>query len=115
VKELEDAPIDNPALASALSGFSSLTTEQKTALSRTLEGFVSCLAPNSSDLHANPKARTVIPEDAWSNRANWGRDEWNAWETWGWYRQFCRDVSQRDLSSLRQALMLFPLPSIRHI
>ncbi|KIM34800.1 hypothetical protein M413DRAFT_450056 [Hebeloma cylindrosporum] len=89
----ETTPTDNPALATALNAFSSLTKEQKTALSRTLEGFVSCLAPTSSDLHANPQARTVITEKAWNNRANWGRDEWNAWETWGWYRQFCRAYS----------------------
>jgi nuclear cap-binding protein subunit 1 len=35
----------------------------------------------------------VITEKAWHNRANWGNDEWDAWETWCWYRQFCRAVS----------------------
>jgi len=89
-----EAPhVDNPALTTALKAFSSLTKEQRTALSRTLEGFVACLAPSASDSHANPHARTVITEEAWNNRANWERDEWNAWETWGWYRQFCRAVS----------------------
>ena len=83
----------NAALSTALKAFRSLTREQKAALSRTLEGFVACLAPSDSDAHANPHARTVITEEAWENRANWGRDEWNAWETWGWYRQFCRAVS----------------------
>ncbi|KDR74497.1 hypothetical protein GALMADRAFT_250474 [Galerina marginata CBS 339.88] len=90
----KEAPqVDSPTLITALKAFSSLTKEQKTALSRTLEGFVACLAPSSTDPHANPHARTVITEEAWDNRANWGRDEWNAWETWGWYRQFCRAYS----------------------
>ncbi|KAF9480787.1 cap binding protein 80-PB [Pholiota conissans] len=85
--------VENPALSTALKAFSSLTREQKAALSRTLEGFVACLAPSKTEKHANPKARTVITEEAWANRTNWERDEWNAWETWGWYRQFCRAYS----------------------
>ncbi|KAJ3496811.1 hypothetical protein NLJ89_g10434 [Agrocybe chaxingu] len=85
--------VDSPQLTTALRAFSSLTKEQKTVLSRTLEGFVSSLAPSESSPYPNPHARTVIIEEAWSNRANWGRDEWNAWETWGWYRQFCRAYS----------------------
>ncbi|KAF9558221.1 hypothetical protein CPC08DRAFT_743399 [Agrocybe pediades] len=89
----ETPHVENPALSTALKAFSSLTKEQRTALSRTLEGFVACLAPSASDPHANPHARTVITEEAWANRANWERDEWNAWETWGWYRQFCRAYS----------------------
>ena len=91
-EEAEQLQVDNPALTTALKAVSSLTKEQKAALSRTLEGFVSCLAPSPTDPHPNPQARTVISEAAWDNRANWGRDEWNAWETWGWYRQFCRVV-----------------------
>ena len=93
IEEAEQPQVDNPALTTALKAVSSLTNEQKAALSRTLEGFVSCLAPSPTDPHPNPHARTVISEAAWDNRANWGRDEWNAWETWGWYRQFCRAVS----------------------
>ncbi|KAF8966447.1 MIF4G like-domain-containing protein [Flammula alnicola] len=94
-KEIDEAkeeapPVDNPILTTALKAFSSLSKEQKTALSRTLEGFVACLAPSSTAPHANPQSRTVTTEEAWENRANWERDEWNAWETWGWYRQFCR-------------------------
>ncbi|KAF7969405.1 hypothetical protein HWV62_27397 [Athelia sp. TMB] len=85
--------VDSPALVTALKAFASLTREQKAALSRTLDGFVSCLAPLPSDSHPNPHAAAVITEDAWGNRANWSDDEWNAWETWGWYRQFCRAYS----------------------
>jgi len=36
----------------------------------------------------------VISVEAWQNRDAWGRDEWNTWETWGWYRQFVRVVSE---------------------
>jgi len=81
---------DSPALTTSLKAYTSLTKEQKTVLARTLEGFISCLAPAAGTPHANPHARTVIDEEAWNNRANWGRDEWNAWETWAWYRSFCR-------------------------
>jgi len=86
----EEASVDNPAITTAIKAFTSLTREQRAALSQTLEGFVSCLAPSATDSNPNPHSRTVITEQAWHNRANWGNDEWNAWETWGWYRQFCR-------------------------
>ncbi|KAG6919498.1 hypothetical protein DXG01_005087 [Tephrocybe rancida] len=89
----EEAAVENPALTTALKALDSLTAEQKAALSRTLEGFVTCLAPVAADANPNPHARTVITEQAWHNRANWDNDEWNAWETWGWYRQFCRAYS----------------------
>ncbi|KAG1828882.1 armadillo-type protein [Suillus variegatus] len=59
----------------ALKAFASLTREQKGALARTIEGF------------------TVITEQAWEVRATWSADEWNTWETWGWYRHFCRTYS----------------------
>ncbi|KAJ3864570.1 MIF4G like-domain-containing protein [Lentinula novae-zelandiae] len=89
-----DEPVpEDPALAVAVKAFSSLTREQKAALSRTLEGFVSCLAPSISSSHPNPKAREILTENSWHNRANWGKDEWIAWETWGWYRHFCRAYS----------------------
>ncbi|KAF5357711.1 hypothetical protein D9758_007514 [Tetrapyrgos nigripes] len=84
---------ENPALTTALKAFSVLTKEQKSVLSRTLEGFVACLAPSMSGTHPNPKVRDIISESAWEDRANWGTDEWNAWETWGWYRQFCTAYS----------------------
>src|SRR5882762_398903 len=90
--EDETPAIESPALVTALKAFASLTREQKVALSRTLDGFVACLSPSPSDLNPNPYASVVITEKAWHNRANWGGDEWNTWETWGWYRQFCRAV-----------------------
>jgi nuclear cap-binding protein subunit 1 len=94
VKPEDDAAaVESPALITALKAFASLTREQKSALSRTLDGFVACLAPSPSDLNPNPHASVVITEKAWHNRANWGGEEWNTWETWGWYRQFCRAYS----------------------
>ncbi|KAF5372027.1 hypothetical protein D9615_008085 [Tricholomella constricta] len=95
----DEALVENPALATALKAFTSLTREQKAALSRTLEGFVACLCPADTDAGAttgmkpNAHTRTVITEAAWHNRAKWDNEEWNAWETWGWYRQFCRAYS----------------------
>ncbi|KAJ7895998.1 MIF4G like-domain-containing protein [Mycena olivaceomarginata] len=65
----------------------------KGALSRTLDGFVSCLAPAATDLNPNPHARIVISDEGWNDRAAWDKDQWNAWETWGWYRQFCRSYA----------------------
>jgi len=80
-------------LTVALKAFASLTREQKSALARTIEGFVSCLAPPPSAGRQNPYAQTVITEQAWENRSEWQADEWNTWETWGWYRHFCRTAS----------------------
>ncbi|KAG6877453.1 hypothetical protein C0993_007137 [Termitomyces sp. T159_Od127] len=85
-KPEDDTAVDNPALTTTLKALDSLTSEQKSGLSRTIDGFVTCLTQNSY-------ARTVITEQAWHNRANWDDDEWTAWETWGWYRQFCRAYS----------------------
>ncbi|KAJ3570164.1 hypothetical protein NP233_g4582 [Leucocoprinus birnbaumii] len=86
----EQNEVENPALETALKASESLVREQKAALSRTLEGFISCLAPSAGGSNPNPCARTIIGEEAWQNRDSWGRDEWNAWETWGWYRQCVR-------------------------
>ncbi|KAJ7367816.1 MIF4G like-domain-containing protein [Mycena albidolilacea] len=94
VKAEDEAPaVDSPALTTALKAFASLTREQKGALSRTLDGFVSCLAPAATDLNPNPHARIVISDEGWNDRAAWDKDQWNAWETWGWYRQFCRSYA----------------------
>ncbi|KAJ6627344.1 MIF4G like-domain-containing protein [Mycena sp. CBHHK59/15] len=93
VKADESPVVDSPALTTALKAFTSLTREQKGALSRTLDGFVSCLAPGVSDANPNPHSRTVCSELGWTDRADWGKDQWNAWETWGWYRQFCRSYA----------------------
>jgi MIF4G like len=75
-----------------MKAFSTLTSEQKSVLSRTLDGFATCLVPSSTETARNPFTKEVISEKAWHNRVNWGEDEWNAWETWGWYRHFCAKV-----------------------
>lgn len=89
--EDESPADDNPALNTAQKALSILTQEQRAVLSRVLEGFVAYLAPSSGH-RANPATRSVITIHSWNNRANWERDEWAAWETWGWYRHFCRAV-----------------------
>ncbi|KAL0058145.1 Nuclear cap-binding protein subunit 1 [Marasmius tenuissimus] len=94
----EDKPVndttvaESAAVAAAHKAFTSLTREQKSTLSQTLEGFVTCLAPSATSI-VGPEAQAILTEKSWHNRANWGRDEWNIWETWGWYRHFCRAYS----------------------
>ena len=84
--------MESPALTTAIKAFNSLTREQKSVLSRTLDGFAACLVPLSSEPNKNEFAKEVIQEKVWHNRINWGVGEWNAWETWGWYRHFCGSV-----------------------
>ncbi|KAF7776434.1 hypothetical protein Agabi119p4_4827 [Agaricus bisporus var. burnettii] len=93
IKPDETDNVENPALETALKASESLVKEQKAALSRTLEGFISCLAPPEGGSNPNPNSRSVIDAAAWNNRATWDRDDWNAWETWGWYRQFVREYA----------------------
>ncbi|KAI0676720.1 cap binding protein 80-PB [Trametes maxima] len=80
---------ESPQLTSAIKAFTVLTREQKSALARTLSGFVDCLAVEG----VSPKVREVITEHAWHNRANWEDDDWETWETWGWYRHWGRTYS----------------------
>ncbi|KAJ8515083.1 hypothetical protein ONZ45_g7452 [Pleurotus djamor] len=77
---------ENPQLAAAVKAFATLTREQKAALSCALEGFVGVLAPSEKDV----AVRRVITEAEWANRSTWDGSQWIAWETWGWYRNFCR-------------------------
>lgn len=81
---------ESPALTTALKAFTTLTREQRGAFSRTLDGFVDCLA---SQAHPNAIARKVMDVKTWHDRANWDEEYWLNWETWGWYRHFCRNVS----------------------
>ncbi|EIN10194.1 hypothetical protein PUNSTDRAFT_43188 [Punctularia strigosozonata HHB-11173 SS5] len=80
--------VESPALVSALKAHTSLIREQKAALSAALDGFVSLLSSTSD--RSTSSASKVITEDAWNDRAGWNDDDWDAWETWGWYRHFCR-------------------------
>jgi len=88
-----DDHVESPALTTAVKAFNSLTREQKSVLSRALDGFAACLVPLPSEPNKNEFAREVIQENVWHNRINWGAEEWNAWETWGWYRHFCGSYS----------------------
>ncbi|KAG9043672.1 hypothetical protein FS837_009258 [Tulasnella sp. UAMH 9824] len=93
VMEEEDAMQDDtaessPALAAALKAHSTLTRDQKTALVRALDGFVSFLG-------FTPQSGVVITKDAWHSRNSWEDDPWDSWETWGWFRHFCRAYSSQ--------------------
>ncbi|CAL1699455.1 unnamed protein product [Somion occarium] len=86
----DEPVVESAALTTALKAFATLTREQRNALSRALNGFVDCLVSQSNP---NVRAGEVIQEKAWHNRVNWNEKEWLAWETWGWYRHFCRTFS----------------------
>lgn len=86
-----DDSAESPQLTTALKAFTILTRDQKGALSRTIEGFVSCLAPSPGD-NQNPYGHSVIGDEAWDQRLTWSNNEWRTWKTWGWYRHFCRTV-----------------------
>ena len=85
---------ESPQLTSAIRASNVLTREQKSALARTLDGFVDYLAAESS----SPQVGDVISEHAWHNRANWEDDAWEIWETWGWFRHWGRTVSEMYLA-----------------
>lgn len=89
----DESVTENPQLTTALKAYTSLTREQRNVLAKTVEGFVACLSPAPGDAHQNPHAEAVIQEQAWESRASWSRDEWMTWESWGWYRHFCRAYS----------------------
>ncbi|KAH9843775.1 MIF4G like-domain-containing protein [Rhodofomes roseus] len=81
---------ESPALTNALKAFATLTREQKAVLARTLDGFVGYLVAEGD---ANPTAAEVIAEKSWHNRINWNEVQWGTWETWCWFRHFCRAYS----------------------
>ncbi|KAG8900835.1 hypothetical protein FRB99_005740 [Tulasnella sp. 403] len=80
---IQDDTSESPALSAALKALSTLTRDQKTALVRALDGFVSFLGSSSG-------AGSILSREAWHSREHWGQEEWNSWETWGWFRHFCR-------------------------
>jgi len=53
---------------------------------------VSCLASSPGDAYRNSYGHNVIGDEAWKQRQTWSNNEWRTWETWGWYRHFCRTV-----------------------
>lgn len=59
------------------------------AFAKTLEGFVTALTSSS----VSSEALNVLTEEEWDDRKNWSREQWEYWQTWGWFRQFARYVS----------------------
>lgn len=91
----EEAPVENSdALTSALKGHAMLTKEQKAVLSKTLTEFVDSLKD----------ATAVVGEKSWESREAWRDVDWETWETWCWYRHFCRLVRQTVRFPLLQVL-----------
>jgi MIF4G like len=60
-----------------------LVADQKSVFSRAVDGFVTVL----------DKTDSYLSEEAWNSRSSWTKNEWEAMETWGWFRHFCRNVS----------------------
>ncbi|KIY69445.1 cap binding protein 80-PB [Cylindrobasidium torrendii FP15055 ss-10] len=84
--------LENPALATATKAFDSLVKEQRGGLARALEGFGSILVPSGED-EGSQAMKKVSRDEEWEQRGSWGKAEWHAWESWGWYRHFCRVYS----------------------
>ncbi|KAG8732772.1 hypothetical protein FRC11_011079 [Ceratobasidium sp. 423] len=77
--DVQPAELDMPAsqsLVSAQKALEALTKDQKKVFQSAITGFINTLT------------KTGIPSLA--PAGTWSRAEWNAWETWCWYRQFCR-------------------------
>lgn len=74
-----------------------LVADQKSVLSRAVDGFVTVL--DDTDAY--------LSEEAWNNRPSWLKKEWEAMESWGWFRHFCRSVSSKDCSLLCFTNFLF--------
>jgi len=73
-------------LNTAIKTHSILTREQKMALARALDGFVSSLV-----LQATSAQLDTLNADGWEYRDQWTQAQWQYWETFGWYRHFCRN------------------------
>lgn len=112
--DLADDSAESPQLTTALKAFASLTREQKGALAQTIEGFVLCLAPAPGDIYQNPYAHNVIGDEAWKKRLTWSNTEWRTWETWGWYRHFCRTVRRLSCPPILGLLVPQYAPYLRN-
>ena len=81
-------------LANAEKASSVLAKEQRVALARSLEGFVTALA----DSGVSPAALEVLTEEGWAKKEDWTREQWEYWQTWGFFRQFARFVRVLPMS-----------------
>ena len=73
---------ESAELEKAKRAHSTLVGDQKAVLGRVMEGFGTVLGGTAE----------IVSADGWKNRGAWGKREWEIWETWGWYRHFCREV-----------------------
>lgn len=82
-------------LNTAIKTHSILTREQKMALARALDGFVSSLV-----LQATSAQLDTLNADGWEYRDQWTQAQWQYWETFGWYGHFhfCRNVGGNSSS-----------------
>jgi len=76
----EKPVVQTAAMTTALSASSTLVADQRVALSKALEGFATLLGKNDD----------IVTPAAWERRTTWDESEWKVYETWGWYRHFCR-------------------------
>lgn len=71
------------ALTSVLSSKDSLLLEQQRCFELVLSSFVQSLSLSD----------TLFASDAWGRHGEWSDAEHRLYETWGWFRHFCRSVS----------------------
>lgn len=85
-----------------------LDREQKAVLKRAMEGFLDYLAVLSVD----QEVQEAMIEHRWHNRANWEDKTWEAWETWGWFRNWARTVGRFLVVDALQELTENPLDPV---
>ncbi|KAM5532655.1 hypothetical protein V8D89_013699 [Ganoderma adspersum] len=113
--QLDAAPAgESPQLTAARNAIDVLDREQKAVLRRTMEGFLDYLAVLSVD----EEVQEAMIEHKWHNRANWEDKTWEAWETWGWFRNWARTyssyLSKHDTKEMLEALATSKFPSPNH-
>jgi nuclear cap-binding protein subunit 1 len=82
IPERPEEEEESVELQKAKRAHGTLVGDQKAVLARVMSGFVTVLGATEG----------IVREEGWENRGTWGRREWEMWETWGWYRHFCREV-----------------------
>ncbi|KAH7105316.1 MIF4G like-domain-containing protein [Auriculariales sp. MPI-PUGE-AT-0066] len=70
-------------VSKAMKACETLARDERNSLSRALGCFVAALT--------SPQApRAILQASSWETRDGWGAPEWGTWQTWCWYRHFCR-------------------------
>ncbi|KIM25191.1 hypothetical protein M408DRAFT_331298 [Serendipita vermifera MAFF 305830] len=84
IAAVPDGPVEESAdMQKQTRAHQILVTEQKAVLSRSVDKFVTVLGLTDE----------YLSEDAWNNRSSWTRAQWDAIETWGWFRHFTRNYA----------------------